>query len=278
MHAGVTAPDPWRIPVGDGQLQGGTWPADADDAPVVLALHGLGANHRWWVLVAQGLARRVTLLAPDLPGHGRSSTLPAPTLDDQVAVLETLLTAQLPLTSPLLLAGHGTGALLAVHLAARLTTRPGPRQVDGVVRVAAPEQRLEIETAAEVALDRVGRTYAHRRDDLAWWRARPGLGHGLSRAARWAVEADVVGSGFAWTVLGDRDMLTRDASSWIQVVQTPDQSAVGWPQVNVTVDDAKAVGAARGIPERGALAGPTLLLRERGAAATVAAIRSLLPR
>ena len=40
--------------------------------PALLLLHGLGCDHRTWLPVLDALARRHTVLAPDLLGHGES--------------------------------------------------------------------------------------------------------------------------------------------------------------------------------------------------------------
>jgi pimeloyl-ACP methyl ester carboxylesterase len=40
--------------------------------PVLLLLHGLGCTHRTWLPVLDTLARRYTVIAPDLLGHGES--------------------------------------------------------------------------------------------------------------------------------------------------------------------------------------------------------------
>ncbi|MBF4766915.1 alpha/beta fold hydrolase [Nocardioides agariphilus] len=42
-------------------------------APVLLLLHGLGADHTTWDPVIAQLARRYTVIAPDLLGHGQSA-------------------------------------------------------------------------------------------------------------------------------------------------------------------------------------------------------------
>ncbi|WP_246456206.1 alpha/beta fold hydrolase [Nocardioides mesophilus] len=41
--------------------------------PAVLLLHGLGCDHTTWLPVIRALARRYTVIAPDLLGHGRSA-------------------------------------------------------------------------------------------------------------------------------------------------------------------------------------------------------------
>src|SRR4051794_24883857 len=40
--------------------------------PALLLLHGLGCTHRTWLPVLDSLARRYTVIAPDLLGHGES--------------------------------------------------------------------------------------------------------------------------------------------------------------------------------------------------------------
>jgi pimeloyl-ACP methyl ester carboxylesterase len=40
--------------------------------PALLLLHGLGCSHRTWLPVLDSLARRYTVIAPDLLGHGES--------------------------------------------------------------------------------------------------------------------------------------------------------------------------------------------------------------
>jgi pimeloyl-ACP methyl ester carboxylesterase len=44
----------------------------AGSGPALLLLHGLGCDHTTWLPVIASLARRYTVIAPDLLGHGRS--------------------------------------------------------------------------------------------------------------------------------------------------------------------------------------------------------------
>ena len=44
----------------------------AGQGPALLLLHGLGCTHRTWLPVLDALARRYTVIAPDLLGHGES--------------------------------------------------------------------------------------------------------------------------------------------------------------------------------------------------------------
>jgi pimeloyl-ACP methyl ester carboxylesterase len=45
----------------------------AGSGPALLLLHGLGCDHTTWEPVISSLARRYTVIAPDLLGHGRSA-------------------------------------------------------------------------------------------------------------------------------------------------------------------------------------------------------------
>ena len=84
-------------------------------APVLL-LHGFAADHAVWAGLAATLARAgARTLAPDLPGHGRT-TLPATTPEGLAAPLHTALSA-LAGPAPLHIVAHSLGAVPAVALA-----------------------------------------------------------------------------------------------------------------------------------------------------------------
>ncbi|MEX2008939.1 MAG: alpha/beta fold hydrolase, partial [Dongiaceae bacterium] len=75
-------------------------PFDAKQ-PAVLFLHGAGMDHTVWALQARYFAHHGrAVLAPDLPGHGRSEGPPLATVADMAAWALRLLDA----------AGAGRGA------------------------------------------------------------------------------------------------------------------------------------------------------------------------
>jgi lipase len=81
----------------------------------MLALHGLTGHGRRWRHLA-GYVPEITVAAPDLLGHGRSSWDAPWSIDANVAALAALLDDQAD--TPVLVVGHSFGGGLALHLAA----------------------------------------------------------------------------------------------------------------------------------------------------------------
>ena len=92
----------------------------------VLALHGLTGHGRRWRPLFTGHLSEVTVLAPDLIGHGRSSYAAPWTIDANVAALATLVENEAD--GPVLVVGHSFGGAVALHLAAQC-----PDLVSGLV-------------------------------------------------------------------------------------------------------------------------------------------------
>jgi lipase len=81
----------------------------------MLAIHGLTGHGRRWQQLATYLPE-ITIAAPDLLGHGRSSWAAPWTIDANVSALGTLLDDEAD--APVLVVGHSFGGALALHLAA----------------------------------------------------------------------------------------------------------------------------------------------------------------
>jgi magnesium chelatase accessory protein len=87
------------------------------EGPALLLLHGTGAATHSWAALAPLLARRFTVIAPDLPGHGftsmpRWSRMSMPAMARAVAEL----LAELRL-APALAVGHSAGAAILARMA-----------------------------------------------------------------------------------------------------------------------------------------------------------------
>lgn len=85
--------------------------------PTVCFVHGAGMDHAVWTLFVRWFARNgYNALAPDLRGHGRSAGAPLTTIE---ALAEWLLALFDTLgVSPVGLAGHSMGSLIALQAAA----------------------------------------------------------------------------------------------------------------------------------------------------------------
>lgn len=90
--------------------------------PTVLFIHGAGFDHSVWALQTRWFAHHgFSVLAPDLPGHGRSGGAPLPTIGDMADWIAALIAAVDATTAELI--GHSMGSLVALETAARHPAR-----------------------------------------------------------------------------------------------------------------------------------------------------------
>ena len=86
--------------------------------PAIVLLHGAGFDHTTWALHSRWFAHHgYGVLAPDLPGHGRSSGAPLATITEMADWTVALLDAAG--ASKAWLVGHSMGSLIALETAAR---------------------------------------------------------------------------------------------------------------------------------------------------------------
>ena len=86
--------------------------------PAVVMLHGAGFDHSTWALHSRWFAHHgYSVLAPDLPAHGRSSGAPLPTIADMADWTAALLNAAGAPKAKLV--GHSMGSLIALETSAR---------------------------------------------------------------------------------------------------------------------------------------------------------------
>jgi pimeloyl-ACP methyl ester carboxylesterase len=86
--------------------------------PTIALLHGAGFDHTSWALHSRWFAHHgFGVLAPDLPGHGRSSGTPLSTIADMADWTAALLDAAGVTKARLV--GHSMGSLIALETAAR---------------------------------------------------------------------------------------------------------------------------------------------------------------
>jgi pimeloyl-ACP methyl ester carboxylesterase len=86
--------------------------------PTIVLLHGAGFDHTTWALHSRWFAHHgFGVLAPDLPGHGRSAGAPLPDIAEMADWTVALLDAVGAATAKLV--GHSMGSLIALETAAR---------------------------------------------------------------------------------------------------------------------------------------------------------------
>jgi lipase len=165
------------VSVPGGALAVGAW---GEGPEVVLAAHGLTANHLSFHALADHLGPEVTLVAPDLRGRGRSAAVGAPFgmaahANDLAAILDHLGVTRA------VLVGHSMGAFVAVVTADRHRDRVRDViLVDGGLPLdiaALSELSLEEMVRAVVgpALDRLRLTFPSRQAYLDYLRPHPAL-------------------------------------------------------------------------------------------------------
>src|SRR3954447_25233925 len=86
--------------------------------PTIVLLHGAGFDHTAWALHSRWFAHHgYGVLAPDMPGHGRSSGAALRTIGEMADWTAALLEAAGVATATLV--GHSMGSLVALETAAR---------------------------------------------------------------------------------------------------------------------------------------------------------------
>ena len=90
----------------------------APERPAMVFIHGAGLDHTCWQLQSRWFAwHGWSVLAVDLPGHGRSAGPPRESIADLVAFIEALLAAAGVAKAALV--GHSMGAIVAIVTAAK---------------------------------------------------------------------------------------------------------------------------------------------------------------
>lgn len=176
-----TPPELTTVPVDGGELTVGTW---GGGDRVVLASHGITANHRSFAEVAHQLQVRgagVRVVAVDHRGRGGSASLPGPYglqahARDLLTVLDHLEVEQA------VLLGHSMGAYVVACAA-----EAAPERIDGLVLadgalplpVSLPEDADIEEVVRSVigpALDRLDLTFPSPEAYVEMWQAHPAVG------------------------------------------------------------------------------------------------------
>jgi pimeloyl-ACP methyl ester carboxylesterase len=163
------------VPVDGGLLRVGRW---GTGSQVLLAIHGITANHISFQRLASELGEDVTVIAPDLRGRGGSGTLPPPYgirrhAEDVRAVLDHLGVEQA------VVLGHSMGAWVATTFAITNPARVSRLViVDGGVALPIPDGVSVDDMLTAVlgaAMARLSMTFESRDAYVDFWRVHPAL-------------------------------------------------------------------------------------------------------
>jgi pimeloyl-ACP methyl ester carboxylesterase len=112
-----------RLLVDGTETYAGTGGREFDPArPLIVFLHGAALDHTVWALLARFFAHRgFAVLAPDLPGHGRSGGEPLASIAAQADWTGKVIAASGAGAATLI--GHSMGSLIALETAVRHPSR-----------------------------------------------------------------------------------------------------------------------------------------------------------
>ena len=200
------------VAVAGGRLRVCRWPGTG---PVVIAAHGITGNALAFGRVAEALAGRVRLVAPDLRGRARSAGLPGPYgmaahAADLIAVADHLGLDRVPL------AGHSMGGFVVASTAAAYPERvAGVLLIDGGVALPVPPG-LDVDAVLDAvigpAMRRLAMTFPDAGAYLDFFRAHPAIGPDWGPHAEAYVRRDLTGAEPALRSSCDVDAIRADAT------------------------------------------------------------------
>jgi pimeloyl-ACP methyl ester carboxylesterase len=248
--------------VGGGSLAAFELSHGSDDAPTVVAVHGITSSSRTWVAVARELDGEITLVAVDLRGRGASNELGKPYgmavhARDVLAVLDGL-----GLERPVL-AGHSLGAYIIARLAAEHPGRlGGVVLVDGGLRIPGTENvepQAFLDAFLGPAVARLRMRFESRDAYRDWWRAHPAIQNGDIADTDLAVYSD-------YDLVGEEPELRSRVSEDAVRTDAADLFELGDDAAGLTVP-ATLLVAPRGLRDDPHPMQPLPLAREWAAAA-----------
>jgi pimeloyl-ACP methyl ester carboxylesterase len=208
----------------------------ADEGPLLVLLHGLGATGEVWAGVEALLpdAWDGGWLVVDLPGHGRSGRLASYGFADHAAALAPLL----PEDREVVVLGHSLGGLVGLELATR---RPVARVATFATKTWWPPEQVEAMRAVAAKPPRV---FATRAEAVDRYLKQAGL-VGLVDPAGPAVGPRVRPGVDGWVVAQDprtHDFGTPDVAAQLARVPCPVSLARGSEDTFVTAEQLVGLG------------------------------------
>jgi len=180
------------VPVEGGELFAGIW-GSQDSETVILAPHGITANHTCWQPLAD-LMPEAMIIAPDLRGRGRSKTVSEPFgLLQHARDLESLL--DYLGVEKAIVVGHSMGGFVSVRFAANFPDRVSSLVlVDGGLPLKRP---ANVETADLVsatlgpAAERLAMVFDERSAYQEFWKEHPAFRNDFNKYVSAYVDYDL---------------------------------------------------------------------------------------
>ena len=199
------------VPVNGGELAVGIW--GPDDAPTILAIHGITASHVSWTSLAEAMPG-MRIIAPDLRGRGRSNGLPGPWgmpthAADMVALLDAF-----NLQRPVVV-GHSMGAFVAATLAAQSPDRVAELiLIDGGIPIPTPAGVAAEDLPKALigpAAERLSMTFESVQDYRDFWRGHPAFADDWTPAVEAYVDYDLDGEAPSLSPSSRYDAVAEDS-------------------------------------------------------------------
>ena len=217
--------------------------------PAVVMLHGAGFDHSTWALHSRWFAHHgYAVLAPDLPGHGRSSGNALTTIADMADWTAALLDAAGAPKAKLV--GHSMGSLIALETSARHPDKVSSLSLIGTAAAMSvgPDLLKAAEANSPDAFDMVSiwglgfraelggslapGLWMHQGAQRVLQQTRPGVLYNDLNACnsyRNALAAAAQVKVPATFILGERDMMTPAKSGKTLAAATPNARVVVLP-------------------------------------------------
>lgn len=184
------------VPVRGGLLRAAIWGPQDPAVPTVLAVHGVTSSHMQWAVLADALPG-IRIIAPDLRGRGRSSSLPGPYgmathAQDLADLLDAVAVGQV------LVLGHSMGAFVAEVFAHLQPHRVSSLVlVDGGLPLPVPPG-VTIPQAIQAILGpaaaRLSMTFPDHETYLDFWRSHPAFADNWNDAVEAYARYDLLGT------------------------------------------------------------------------------------
>ncbi len=168
-----------ETPCGSGSMIWRRWGPRSGGRPALVLLHGGYGSWTHWLKNVESLAKRYSVLVPDLPGLGDSADAPKPYGAETLAAIVAEGIARIAPGESVALCGFSFGAVIGGHVAAQMGTRVSSLLLLGAAGLGLPRKPLALTrvepgmTAAQIAAVQRGNLVAlmfgdeRRVDDLA---------------------------------------------------------------------------------------------------------------